>query len=70
MTRADKLHTALEAAEKHGAIRGHYCYAPGDRGRVWVIEAGHGVEGASMVGTLSLTTKQAEAFISGLEVAR
>ncbi len=63
-SRADKLHEALEAAEKHGAIRGYYS-ATGRPGRVWIVEPSSR-EGTGLGGTLSLTTKQAEAFVSGL----
>lgn len=57
MTRPERIRQALDALQADGRVRSWYAYAPGDRGRVWVVEA----DGR----TRSLSTREAEAFIAG-----
>jgi hypothetical protein len=57
MTRPETIRHALDALAADGRVRSWYCYAPGDRGRVWVVET----PGT----TRSLTTREVETFIAG-----
>ncbi len=57
MTRSERIRQALDAMQTDGRVRSWYCYAPGDRGRVWVIES----DGR----TRSLSTREAECFLAG-----
>lgn len=59
-SRADRITTALELAQHAGHVSSWYSYSPGDRrGRRWVVATG-ALERA-------YTTREAEAFVHGLE---
>lgn len=58
-TRTDRITTALELAQHAGHVSSWYSYAPGDGRRRWVVATG-ALE-------RTYTTREAEAFVHGLE---
>lgn len=59
MNRHEAIRESLHALQETGQVASWYAYAPGDKGKVWVVE--------TMGSTRSFTTREVEAFILGVK---